>query len=144
MANFIPFKAYILSMLDEFIRMYEIREPFLDIGCGKGDVALHLARKGWHGDAIDTTIQAVEVTKQLLQTYPQVNVAQKSIEEYRGVNINLVLLLDVLEHIDDDMAILKAIANVQLPGAYLVITVPSNPDKEWRWDDELYGHLRRY
>ena len=28
--------------------------------------------------------------------------------------------------------------------AYTMITVPSNPDREWRWDDEVYGHLRRY
>jgi hypothetical protein len=29
------------------------------------------------------------------------------------------------------------------PGGLLVLAVPSNP-REWRWDDDFYGHWRRY
>jgi len=29
------------------------------------------------------------------------------------------------------------------PGGQLFIAVPSNP-REWRWDDDFYGHFRRY
>ena len=144
MANFIPFKAYILWILDEFIKMYEINGPFLDGGCGKGDVALHLAKKGWQGTAIDNSLHAVEVAKKLLQPFPQVQVNKSSIQEDQGKKYNLILLLDVIEHISDDQALLSAAANMENPGAYLIITVPSNPEREWRWDDDFYGHLRRY
>ncbi|MBK6806020.1 MAG: hypothetical protein IPG84_14805 [Betaproteobacteria bacterium] len=29
------------------------------------------------------------------------------------------------------------------PGGRLLLAVPSNP-REWRWDDDFYGHVRRY
>ena len=32
---------------------------FIDIGCGKGDVSAHLARKGWQGMAIDFSDAAI-------------------------------------------------------------------------------------
>jgi SAM-dependent methyltransferase len=55
----------------------------------------------------------------------------------------LVALLDVLEHIEDDAAALRAIAARMEPGSRLVVTVPA---LEWAfssWDAEL-GHFRRY
>lgn len=144
MANFIPFKVYILSILDEFIQMYDIQGPFLDAGCGKGDVTLHLAKQGWHGTALDISAKAVETAQASLRSYPQIKVTQGTIEESKGGKYNLILLFDVIEHIANDKALLDAAANLEIPGAYLMITLPSNPDREWRWDDDFYGHLRRY
>jgi SAM-dependent methyltransferase len=144
MANFIPFKAYILRILDEFIKMYDINGPFLDGGCGKGDVALHLAKKGWQGTAIDNSLKAVEVSKELLHPFPQVTVNHASIQDDQERKFGLILLLDVIEHILDDTAVISAAAKMGNPGTYLMITVPSNPEREWRWDDDFYGHLRRY
>jgi SAM-dependent methyltransferase len=144
MANFIPYKIYILSVLDEFIKRYDIKDPFLDAGCGKGEVALHLAKKGWRGAAIDITPQAVKTTRQLLQPYYPVIISQGTIEDQQEKEYNLILLLDVIEHIENDRATFEAAAAIQSTGSHLMLTVPSNPDQEWRWDDELYGHLRRY
>jgi len=144
MANFKPFKVYILSVIDEFIQKYNISAPFLDIGCGKGDVALHLAKKGWQGEAIDIADQSVKETRKLLIHYPQVMISQRTISDTQLKEYNLILMLDVLEHIPDDKKTLNAAAAMELPGAHLMLTVPSNPNREWRWDDEIYGHLRRY
>lgn len=54
-----------------------------------------------------------------------------------------VLLLDVLEHIEDDRAALQALARVLRPGGLLVCTVPAY---SWLWSahDEALGHQRRY
>jgi cyclopropane fatty-acyl-phospholipid synthase-like methyltransferase len=57
MANFPPYKAYIVSSLDELIELMPCG-PFLDFGCGRGDVALHSARRGWCGTALDSSTQA--------------------------------------------------------------------------------------
>ena len=54
-----------------------------------------------------------------------------------------ILMFDLLEHIKDDRQFLKKIYSLLLPNGHLVIAVPANP-KEWRWDDEFYGHFRRY
>jgi SAM-dependent methyltransferase len=144
MANFYPFKYYITLSLDELIQKHSIQGPFLDVGCGSGDVALHLAQQDWSGEAIDVSDQAANVASQLLKPYPWVKVYKKEIDEYRERYFNLIMFLDVIEHLSKDNEILKSAASIQKPGGHLVITVPSNPEKEWRWDDEFYGHLRRY
>ncbi len=144
MANFYPFKVYILLMLDELIQKHSIHGPFLDVGCGRGDVALHFAEQGWHGEAIDISDQAVEAASMLLKPYPHVKVHQKEVNKYRGRFFGLVMFLDVIEHLPDDKAVIRSSAKIQKPGDYLVLTIPSNPEREWRWDDEVYGHLRRY
>lgn len=52
-------------------------------------------------------------------------------------------MLDILEHIDDDRQALKKMASLLDSDAYLVLAIPSNP-RHWGWDDDFYGHVRRY
>lgn len=144
MANFRPFKAYILSTLDELIQCYHLTGPFIDIGCGRGDVAEHLARRGWSGKAIDVSPNVVKVAQAALRVYPSVQVSLESLESQTGNLFSTALMFDILEHTTDDRAALGAVAAIQPSGAALVSTVPSNPDREWRWDDDVYGHIRRY
>jgi len=55
----------------------------------------------------------------------------------------LVVLLDVVEHIENDRAALADIAARLDPGAHLIITVPALQWAFSSWDTEL-GHFRRY
>ena len=60
MANFRPLKQHMFLCLDRFIAEYGLRGPFLEIGCGKGDVSAHLAeRHGMSGVAIDFSDAAI-------------------------------------------------------------------------------------
>lgn len=54
-----------------------------------------------------------------------------------------VLLLDVLEHLDDDMASVRAAARLLKPAGILVCTSPAY---QWLWSswDERHHHRRRY
>lgn len=56
---------------------------------------------------------------------------------------DLALLLDVIEHLEDDVAGLRAAARVVRPGGKLIITVPAY---QWLWSDwdTLHHHYRRY
>lgn len=144
MANFPPFKEYILSTLDEFIGCFHLTGPFIDIGCGRGDVAEHLACQGWSGKAIDVSPETVKVAQIALHAHPSVQVSCESLESQTGNLFSTAVMFDTLEHIPDDRAALAAVAAIQPSGAALVSTVPSNPDREWRWDDDAYGHIRRY
>lgn len=142
MANFLPLKQYMVYCLDRFIEQYGLAPPFLEIGCGKGDASAHLARKGWSGVAIDFSDTAVAHAQRTLAPYPGVTVRRQTLGETTGT-FATILLWDVLEHIDDDRAALHDIAKLLTPGGQLLIAVPSNP-REWRWDDDFYGHFRRY
>ncbi len=142
MANFLPLKRYMFYCLDKCIAQEQLTGPFLDIGCGIGDVSLHLARKGWQGTAIDYSDAAVERATETLRAFPQVTVRKTGLQDFNG-QFRTVILWDVLEHVEHDQEALRKIATLLAPGGHLLIAVPSNPT-EWRWDDEFYGHFRRY
>ena len=56
---------------------------------------------------------------------------------------DLIVLLDVLEHIPDDAGTLKVLARKLAPGGRLLLTVPATP---WLWSahDVAHHHQRRY
>jgi SAM-dependent methyltransferase len=56
---------------------------------------------------------------------------------------DLAVLLDVLEHVEDDAAGLRRIARLLRPGGHLVLTLPAFPAL-WSAHDDAHGHHRRY
>jgi SAM-dependent methyltransferase len=142
MANFLPLKHHMFYCLDRFIEQFGLHGPFLEIGCGRGDVSVHLAKKGWDGAAIDFSDAAIAQARDNLSRFPRVTVRKQTLSEVTG-RYRCVILWDVLEHIDDDREALREIERLLHPGGHLLIAVPSNP-REWRWDDDFYGHFRRY
>ncbi len=57
--------------------------------------------------------------------------------------IDMLLALDVLEHLDDDSVGLLEAARVLRPGGRLILTLPALPAL-WGPHDDLNGHRRRY
>lgn len=55
----------------------------------------------------------------------------------------VVTVLDVIEHVEDDAALLVSLASRMQPGADLVVTVPALRWLFSSWDTDL-GHHRRY
>jgi len=62
---------------------------------------------------------------------------------FDDATFDLAVLLDVLEHIDDDGAALRRVAAVLKLGGCLLLTVPAFPFL-WSGHDELHAHRRRY
>ena len=56
---------------------------------------------------------------------------------------DLITILDVLEHVEDDRAALRSMAAKLKPGGKILITVPAHP---WMWSahDVVNHHKRRY
>lgn len=62
---------------------------------------------------------------------------------FENERFNLIAMLDVLEHIDDDLGSLCTLRDRLAPGGSLLLTVPAVP---WLWSDHdvLHHHKRRY
>jgi len=62
---------------------------------------------------------------------------------FENDRFDLIALLDVLEHVDDDVASLKALRERLAHRGSLLLTVPALP---WLWSDHdvLHHHKRRY
>jgi hypothetical protein len=56
---------------------------------------------------------------------------------------NLIGIFDVLEHIDDDSRVLRALRSWAAPGGALLVTVPAGPSL-WSRFDVAACHRRRY
>jgi SAM-dependent methyltransferase len=123
----------------------EIRLPnsaqILEIGCGTGHNFPVLTPFG-HVDAleIDDAARAI-ATERLGHT-----VGSAALPELPGVadgSYDLIALLDVLEHIEGDLAALTSIKAKLRSGGRILLTVPAN---EWMWSahDTVHHHYRRY
>jgi SAM-dependent methyltransferase len=55
----------------------------------------------------------------------------------------LVCALDIVEHVDDEDAILSELSRVAAPNAALLLSVPLHPG-HWTAFDDFVGHRRRY
>jgi len=143
MATFLPLKHYMFYLLDQFIERYSLKGPFLDIGCGVGDVAAYLGSKNWKGKGIDFSATAVEMARRAVADYPGISIEKIALADEKSVDYGTILLWDVIEHIEDDRSALTLASSHLASDGMMLISVPSNP-REWRWDDEMVGHYRRY
>jgi 2-polyprenyl-3-methyl-5-hydroxy-6-metoxy-1,4-benzoquinol methylase len=113
----------------------------LEIGCGTGHNLGMLGQFG-HVDAIELDGAAREVASARLGR----EVLGARLPELEGVpeaGYDVVALLDVLEHVEDDRAALRSIARRLKPGGAILITVPAF---QWMWSahDVVNHHQRRY
>ena len=113
----------------------------LEIGCGTGHNLPMLAEFG-EIDAIEIDETAAAKASERLGK----KVGSSPLPELEGVqpgSYDLVAVLDVVEHVEDDVAALKAIATALKPGGKILITVPAH---QWMWSahDVVNHHKRRY
>lgn len=125
------------------IRKYSsIFQPkIIDIGCGCGILIEYLRNKGFNFvSGIDIEAVFVEEAKKRGN-----NVELGDIE--KGLNLNdkynVVILSDVLEHIEDDKKVITNILNIMDKDAICILFAPSF-NILWSWHDVVNGHKRRY
>ncbi|MBB3347686.1 bifunctional 2-polyprenyl-6-hydroxyphenol methylase/3-demethylubiquinol 3-O-methyltransferase UbiG [Sphingomonas sp. BK069] len=113
----------------------------LEIGCGTGHNLPMLAQFGTV-DAIEIDPAARAIASERLGRA----VGAAPLPELPGVErgaYDLVAVLDVVEHIEDDVAALAAMRACLKPGGKILIAVPAH---QWMWSahDVVNHHHRRY
>jgi SAM-dependent methyltransferase len=112
----------------------------LDVGCGAGNMIHHLSRYG-AVMGIEVDPRPVRVARQRGYDVQQHDATQDI--PFPEGHFDLVTVLDVIEHNEDDMAILRRCHRVLRPAGHIVITVPAFM---WLWsnNDVVNAHVRRY
>jgi SAM-dependent methyltransferase len=114
----------------------------LDVGCGTGGNIAALAND-YRCLGIDTSAEAIALAT---TRFPRVKfvcgTAPDDVREQLR-DVRLILLMDVLEHVADDVTLLSNLVSAAPKGTYFLITVPANP-RLWSAHDVAFGHYRRY
>jgi SAM-dependent methyltransferase len=114
----------------------------LDVGCGTGGTVGALAPH-YRCYGVDGSPEAIALA---IERYPEgtflVGQAPDDLPEVTG-SADAVLLMDVLEHVEDDERLLRELVGGMRPGAVLLVTVPADPSL-WSSHDVSHGHYRRY
>ncbi len=113
----------------------------LEVGAGTGHNLAMLSRFG-AVEASELDPVARELASERLGR-PVLEAALPDLSMFPAGAYDMVALLDVLEHVVDDKASLRAIYERLKPGGALLLTVPANP---WMWSahDVAHHHHRRY
>ncbi len=139
---FVGRRAILESFLKQIIQspQSKVQSPkILDVGCGTGANLEMLAQFG-EAEGVDVSDDALEFCRQKGLK------AQKGLAEalpFDDESYNIVTALDVIEHLDDDIAGLKEMFRILRPGGKTLIFVPAFM---WLWgvQDDISNHRIRY
>jgi len=129
----------ILSLID--IIMNDSVERILDYGCGTGELLNNLniiypSKEIYGADISELAIDYC--SSRGLDTVINLNIDEPKENYY-----DLVMCLDVIEHISDDVEFLCKMHKLLRSGGKLLITVPAY-DILWSGEDYVSKHFRRY
>jgi SAM-dependent methyltransferase len=122
-----------------------VPEPstFFELGCGTGFVLQSVSRAFPDARVVggELAVEGLEIARERVPRATLIQVDGRRIP-YRD-EFDLIGAFDVLEHIDEDEAVLSELRAALEPRGSIVLTVPQHP---WLWSaaDDFGRHKRRY
>lgn len=151
-----PYEAWDLEALSNIPNYQEwiisAFRPYLsgeaaEIGAGTGTFSLRLLE---HVDRLDLVEPASNMVSELQRKFAgnaDITIISRTIEDYLDTaplaSMDSVVLVNVMEHIKDDIRALSGLYGILRPGGHLLIFVPA---LGWLFSamDVALGHFRRY
>lgn len=131
-----------MRYLTKMLKSQHASGAFLDIGCGTGQTIKATE------EAIDCIVDGLDLDISLLESAPKIQgtlmVANIMDDDLNiGKAYDVILLLDVIEHIENDKSFLQKTMRLLKPGGIIIINVPAFQSLYSRYDLVL-GHQRRH
>jgi len=134
-------RQIITSFIESILpRNQNPRPRILDVGCGTGANLEMLAEFG-DAEGVDVSTDALSFCRQRGLNSVKLGEAEKL--PYPDQSFDLVTALDVVEHLDDDLAGLREMHRVLKPGGHVMMFVPAFMFL-WGVQDDVSHHRRRY
>ncbi|HYR77144.1 MAG TPA: class I SAM-dependent methyltransferase [Pyrinomonadaceae bacterium] len=118
----------------------KLQPRILDVGCGTG-ANLQMLSKFGVAEGVDVSVAALDFCR--ARGLAEVKQGAAESLPYEDAAFDLVTGLDVVEHLDDDIAGLKEMRRVLRPGGRAVLFVPAFMFL-WGVQDDISHHRRRY
>jgi SAM-dependent methyltransferase len=135
---FVARRAIVLRLIDRWV---PAGSTVVDVGCGTGGF-IDALQSTHNVRGIDPAPPALEACRARgLGAVLQGTAADRA--SWGALPVDAVTLLDVIEHVDDDVAVLHEAAMAVVSSGVVIVTVPAY---QWLWShhDELNHHRRRY
>lgn len=114
----------------------------LDAGCGWGVTLQRLEYEGYRVDGVDVSRQALCLLDAGHRTLIEADLTQPYPARAIGA-YDALLALDIIEHVDDDRALLGSLARLLRTRGVAIVAVPALPELYSEFD-RVQGHRRRY
>ena len=134
-------RKILTSFVEDICRRVTDRRPrILDVGCGTGANLLMLSKYG-DAEGVDVSEDALAFCRE--RGLENVKLGAAEALPYDDGTFDLVTALDVVEHLDDDLAGLREMRRVLRPGGRVLLFVPTFMFL-WGLQDDVSNHRRRY
>jgi SAM-dependent methyltransferase len=134
-------RKILAGFVEAICRQVTDRRPrILDVGCGTGANLLMLAEYG-DAEGVDISEDALAFCRE--RGLDKVRLGAGEQLPYDDGTFDLVTALDVVEHMDDDLAGLREMRRVLRPGGRVLLFVPTFMFL-WGLQDDVSNHRRRY
>lgn len=134
-------RRIVVPIIDKLMAEHPGRH-IVDVGCGTGGTVSTLSG-AYPCVGIDASETAIALAR---QTYTECAFRHGAMPESLTdltPTTGLFLIMDVLEHIQDDSRFLADLVGAASPGSHILMTVPAKPEI-FSAHDEAVGHFRRY
>jgi SAM-dependent methyltransferase len=113
----------------------------VDVGCGWGVTLEALEVAGYDALGVDISAEILSLIDRPSRRLVRADVRRP----LTGLDLkaDALLLLDVIEHVDDDQQAIRHCAELLKPAGLAVVSVPARPDLFSEFD-QIQGHRRRY
>lgn len=116
---------------------------FVEMGAGTGHMTRVFLDRGFSGACHDLGEDSRQMMRQNLASAGDSMQVVDHLTELPQSSFDYLLAFEVLEHIENDAAVLRDWVRHLKPGGRVLISVPAHQRKYGR-SDELVGHVRRY
>ncbi len=141
-----PWEISRLNSLRQILKTeisFKNKLSLLDVGCGDGYIVSNIIPKKMikYVDAIDINLTEKDIDD--LNNQKKIRFHNK-FSDLKTSNYDLILMLDVIEHVEDDKSFILSVVNHYLNATgLLLITVPAFSFL-FSAHDKFLGHYRRY
>jgi 2-polyprenyl-3-methyl-5-hydroxy-6-metoxy-1,4-benzoquinol methylase len=131
------------QLTSRWLRSIDTRGTLFNIGCGAGQFNTMAADLGFTVRGFEPDPEAFALAQANRPPGPS-TVQQLGVEQIEGEHVaDVIVMHDVLEHIEDEAATVAHIRRLLKPDGVLVMSVPALPSL-FGYHDEQLGHYRRY